>query len=298
MHTLLIVDSGSTKTHWALVLQHPGLPRVVRMASTMGLNPLYVTSAQIAQALRDAMAEVECACPDQVIFYGSGCSGQRVAEVEQALRSALTPMTRVQVHSDLLGAALALNSTLDSSEPQHTQPFISCIMGTGSIAALYQPSQRQLTPMPALGYILGDEGSGAWFGRQLVSDYLKHQMPAAAVQAFEDDFGPLRAESVIQHVYQLPQPNRYLATFAAFLGRHLHLRYAQELAFRGVDQFWRRNILPIASLDEGDDVYDVRLVGSVAYHLSDIIHQVAASHDYCVTRIIKDPIEGLISCSY
>lgn len=282
----LIADSGSTKTHWALVIQQPGMPKEVRLAQTVGLNPLYTTSEQIAQALRTVLNAVEEGCPDEVRFYGSGCSGERVAQVEHALRTMLTPRTRVTVQSDLLGAALALQ--------QGTTPFISCILGTGSIAALYDPSAQTLHPMPALGYILGDEGSGAWFGRHLLGDYLKGQMPAKVREAFEDDFGRITAESAIQHVYQQPAPNRYLANFANFLGRHSEMRYSQELGFRGVDSFWRRNVLPIAQTDQGADVIDVRFVGSAAYHLRPIIEQVAESYGYVVTRILKDPIEGLI----
>lgn len=289
----LIADSGSTKTHWALVCQQPGMPKQIFTAQTEGLNPLYTTPAQITAALRQVLQQVGEGRPDEVRFYGSGCSGERVAVVEQALRAALTPMTRVAVASDLLGAALALSAPM-AGAPASNEPFISCIMGTGSIAAIYDPATRLLQPMPALGYILGDEGSGAWLGRHLLADYLKQQMPARVRHAFEDDFGPVSAESAIRHVYQQPAPNRYLANFAHFLGRHIDLSYSQELAFRGVDAFWRRNILPIDGLDEGEGLRDVRFVGTAAYYLHDIIDRVADLHGYVVTRIIKDPIEGLV----
>ena len=293
--TTLIADSGSTKTHWALIIDQPGVPRQVRLADTLGLNPLYVTPQQVTDALRQVLAQVGVASPDALCFYGSGCSGERVAVVERSLRAALTPMTRVTVQSDLMGAALALGSPASGQGAVDvSQPFVSCILGTGAIAALCEPASSQLHPMPALGYILGDEGSGAWFGRHLLSDYLKHQMPPRVCDAFEDDFGAITAEAAIQHVYQQPAPNRYLAQFAAFLGRHLDLRYCQALAFRGVDEFWRRNVLPIASHPQWAEVRDVRLVGSVAFHLRPIVEQVAESHDYYVSRIIKDPIVGLI----
>ncbi len=289
---LLIADSGSTKTHWALVDQQPGLPKMIRTTKTQGLNPLYVTPEQITAALRQALNEVGGGglFPDEIRFYGSGCSGERIALVERALRAALTPMTKVTVESDLMGAALALTA----KNPTRDHPFISCIMGTGSIAALYDPSSRHLQPMSALGYILGDEGSGAWFGRQLLGDYLKEQMPERAMEAFEDDFGEITAESAIRHVYQMPYPNRYLATFAAFLGRHLDLTYVQELAYRGIDTFWRRNVMRIAEIPAGNEVVDVRLVGGLAWDLRTVIQTVAESHGYVVTQVIKDPIEGLI----
>ena len=309
----LIADSGSTKTTWALVDQQSGQPRVVSLVTTMGLNPLYVTPAQIATALREALDElgVRGAGPDELHFFGSGCSGDRVGEVERALRSALTPMTRVRVESDLVGAAVALAGRGVSALPLAAVPsgssrgavggqdagaaFIACILGTGSIAALYDPLQHRLQPMPALGYILGDEGSGAWMGRHVLGDYLKGQMTAKVREAFEEDFGAITAESAIQHVYQQPCPNRYLAQFAAFLGRHQELSYAQQLAFAGLDLFWQRNVMRVRDVaDGGEEVRDVRLVGSLAWALRPVVEQVAELHGYVVTQVLKDPIDGLI----
>ncbi len=293
---LLFADSGSTKTQWALVELQPGLPRVVRTTQTQGLNPLYVTTEEITAACRQALADFgEGPTGVHALrFYGSGCSGERVATVEQGLRAALTPLTRVTVESDLMGASLALTS----QEGEETAPFIACILGTGSIAALYQPQSRRLMPMPALGYILGDEGSGAWFGRQLLGDYLKGQMPERVVEAFEDDYGTIAAESAIRHVYQLPCPNRYLATFASFLGRHPELSYVRELAYRGIDAFWQRNVMRIADHTIGQGVVDVRLVGGLAWSLRPTVEQVAESHGYVVSQVLKNPIDGLIMCNF
>ena len=290
---ILFADSGSTKTHWALVEEAPGLPKMIRTAQTQGLNPLYVTPEQITSACRQVLADVGEGATgvDELRFYGSGCSGERLAVVERALRAVFTPMTKVIVDSDLMGAALALKT---KGEKTPAESFIACIMGTGSIAALFDPATRALQPMPALGHVLGDEGSGAWFGRHLLSDYLKHQMPEKAREAFEDDFGVITAESAIRHVYQMPTPNRYLATFAAFVGRHLDLPYVERLAYRGVEAFWQRNVLPIDLLDEGIEVRDVRLVGSLAWSLRPVIEKVAEVHGYVVSQVIKDPIEGLI----
>lgn len=279
----LIADSGSTKTAWALVEKTVGAPKVILTAQTQGLNPLYVSADEIASALQTVLQQTGNYQPDELHFYGSGCSGERVSLVEQALRRKLTPMTRVSVQSDLVGAAKALS--LKESET----PFIACILGTGAIAAHYDPKAEQISPMPALGYILGDEGGGAWFGRHLLSDYLKGQMPASAAEAFEEDFGVITPEQAIKHVYQMPCPNRYLATLASFLKRHEDLRYAQELSYRGIDAFWRRNVMRVE-----EETRDVRLVGSVAYYLDNYVRQVAEYHDYVITRILKDPIEGLV----
>lgn len=299
MSKILFADSGSTKTHWAYVECQPGMPKVIRTAVTQGLNPIHVSADEIAAALRQVLNEVgagSVSMPDEIRFYGSGCTPVQIPEVERALVSVLWPLCQatgcilphITVQSDLMGAALALAKSADH------QPFIAGIMGTGSIASLFDPVTQSLTPMPALGYILGDEGSGAWFGRHLLGDYLKQQIPARAREAFEDDYGVLSAQSAIQHVYQQPCPNRYLATFAAFLGRHLEISYCQELAFRGCEQFFVRNVEPIDRLDKGEGIMDVRMVGSVAWHLQPILSKVAEMHGYVLTHVIKDPIEGLI----
>lgn len=284
----LIADSGSTKTAWAMVSQRSGMPKVIHTAVTQGLNPLYVSASDIATALGQALSQIGQGQPDRLEFYGSGCSGERIAIVEQALRSQLTPMTQVMVASDLVGAAKALSASTNLRSAK-SSPFIACILGTGAIASYYDPATEQLTAMPALGYILGDEGSGAWFGRNVLSDYLKHQMPNSAREAFEDEYGPITAEQAIRHVYQMPCPNRYLATLATFLGKHTDLQYVQQLAYRGIELFWQRNVMQVQQ-----EVYDVRLVGSVAWHLRPVIEQVASYYDYVVTQVLKDPIEGLI----
>ena len=290
---ILLADSGSTKTHWALVEEVPGLPKMIRTVQTQGLNPLYVTPEQITSTCRQVLTDMGEGPKgvDELRFYGSGCSGERLAVVERALRAVFTPMTKVIVDSDLMGAALALEA---KGEKTAAEPFIACIMGTGSIAALFDPATRALQPMPALGYVLGDEGSGAWLGRHLLGDYLKQQMPEKVRAAFEDDFGKISAESAIRHVYQMPTPNRYLATFAAFVGRHLELSYVERLAYRGVDAFWQRNVMPIDRLDDGEGMRDVRFVGSLAWSLRPVIEKVAEMHGYVVSQVIKDPIEGLI----
>lgn len=285
--TILIADSGSTKTQWALVNTEDANKRssaeqtniaLVETYETMGLNPLYASSQQITEACLEALSKLGERYPDALYFYGSGCSGARVEQVETALRSALTPATQIEVASDLLGACRALGTE------------ICCIMGTGSIAALYDAETGEMGTASSLGYILGDEGSGAYLGRQVLSDYLKDQMPVKAREVFEEEFGEITAESAITHVYQGQFPNRYLANFAAFVGRHINQRYCQKIAFEGIDAFFRRNIMRL----QPEPTDRISFVGSVAFHLQDIVKQVAASHDLQTGIFLQNPIEGLV----
>jgi len=276
---ILIADSGSTKTTWALVEVDKGTPIVIRPHQTEGLNPLYATTEQIAQAAAEVQVATGERHPEALFFYGAGCSGERVEKMEKALSRAFSPMTKIEVASDLLGACRALNTE------------ICCIMGTGSIAALYDAETDEMGVASSLGYILGDEGSGAYLGRQVLSDYLKDQMPLKAREAFEDEFGVITPESAITHVYQAQNPNRYLAQFAVFVGVNLKHRYCQELAFNGVDAFFKRNIMRL----QPESTDRISFVGSVAYNLQEIIKQVACLYGLQTGLFLKEPIEGLIN---
>lgn len=275
---VLIADSGSTKTTWCMVDREKGNPSFVQPVQTQGLNPLYASEEEITEALRSVLAQTGEHDPDLVQFYGAGCSGERIAKVEKALRRAFTPMTKVEVASDLLGACRALGTGID------------CILGTGAIAARYDETTDQMNPASSLGYILGDEGSGAWLGRNVLADYLKEQMPARARQLFEQDFGAITAEQAIQHVYQQPFPNRYLASFALFVGSHPENSYCQKLAFEGVELFFKRNIMRL-NPQPGEKV---NFVGSVAYHLSSTLEVVAELNNLKLGKILKEPIQGLL----
>ncbi|MBQ0056811.1 MAG: ATPase [Bacteroidales bacterium] len=278
----LIADSGSTKTTWCLTDEGKERPVIVRPVHTQGLNPLYATADDIIAAAREAVRQTGDAYPDLVQFYGSGCSGDRIPMVEEALRRVFTPATRIEVASDLLGACRALYHGSECG--------IACILGTGAIAARFDAATGQMQAASSLGYILGDEGSGAWFGRAVLSDYLKEQMPQRVRTMFEQDFGAVTAESAISHVYQQQFPNRYLASFAMFIGMHLDVPYCQRLAFDGIETFFRRNVMRLRP-SAGESV---SFVGSAAFHLQDTIRQVAELHDLTVARIFKDPMEGLI----
>lgn len=273
---ILYADSGSTKTQWLLMNEESGLSA---MTTTTGLNPVHVTPDTITEAVRGVVAKL--GRPDEVRFYGSGCAGERITIVERALRKGVAAMIPITVDSDLMCAAMALGEG----------EYIGCIMGTGAIASLVKPD-GSVTPLPALGYIIGDEGSGTWFGRHLIRDYFKKTMPKAARQAFEEDYGVLDASVVIRRTYHEPQANAFLASFAPFVGRHTELDYARALAFSGVEEFWKNNVIMVAKRGLSR-TRDVRLVGSVAFGLQDTVKQVAELYDYEVKMVIKEPLFAL-----
>ena len=281
----LIADSGSTKTTWCLVDAEKDRPLFLKPVQTQGLNPLYASADDIADAARQVISQTGEHYPDLVQFYGAGCSGERIDVVSKALRRVFSPATRIEVASDLLAACRALYPSAGGKSSG-----IACILGTGAIAASYDSSTDVMTPASSLGYILGDEGSGAWFGRNVLSDYLKEQMPSRTRALFEQDFSVVSAESAIQHVYQQPFPNRYLASFATFVGLHPENSYCQQLAFNGIELFFRRNVMRL-NPKPGDTV---SFVGSVAYHLRNVLEQHCLLNDLVLGDVFQEPMEGLI----
>lgn len=275
---LLIADSGSTKTSWVLLEVDDASTTVSLPHLTMGLNPLYTKPRQISGALAEVLEAVGTSTVDALYFYGAGCSEQRIPIVRKALSSLLPPPTVIEVTSDVVGACRAAGAGA------------CCIMGTGSVAAYNDPETDTVGYILPWGYILGDEGSGAYFGRQVLSDYLKSSMPPKLRKVFEAEFGEITRESVLAQVYQGQFPNRYLASFAPFIGRHLSDRYCHKVALQGVKSFFRHNVR-LLHLDPGNRI---SFVGSVAFHLQDVIRQVASSYGFQIGVFLKDPIEGLV----
>lgn len=274
---MLVADSGSTKTDWLLLAP----PRADVSVHTAGLNPFTLTPDALSGVLREELLpqlpQSVAASPNlDVWFYGAGCRGAGLADMERALLSAF-PEARLHVFSDLLGAARALC---------HDAPGIACILGTGSNSCLFDGNEIR-DNIPPLGFILGDEGSGAVLGRRLVSDVLKRQLPPALCKRFVDEFG-LTADDLLRRVYREPIANRYLAAFAPFLGRHRDEPAVRTLVMDEFRRFFRRNIEPYRHPE-----LPVHFVGSIAYFLRTELQAVAAEAGFRVGRILRSPIEGL-----
>lgn len=283
-HYLLLADSGSTKTDWLLLCPSGAEARAV----TAGLNPFMNTRETLTSVLQsDLLPALPFASEDGVVrepsakdmevyFYGAGCRGTGTEDMTSALR-AVFPEASLHVESDLLGAARAAC---------REEEGIACILGTGSNSCLYDGHDIVQNVSP-LGYILGDEGSGAVLGRRLIGDVLKHQLPAEVCQLFAAEY-PDTVDDIIRRVYREPNANRYLASFAPFLGRHRDLKAVQGLIKDEFRRFFERNIAQY-----GHPEMPLNFVGSIAFFLRTELQTVAAEMGYRVGRILRSPIEGL-----
>lgn len=291
---ILIADSGSTKTDWAL-LRRGCAPLTFH---TSGINPVQMNAEQMASALSELRAILPAqTIISEVYFYGAGCiRGKRQAAVEEAIREQLKDYLlpkeevnhnggqsnegdAVHVESDMLGAARALCQR---------EAGIACILGTGSNSCLYD-GERILSNTPPLGYILGDEGSGAYIGRALVSNILKGIAPQRIVDLFKEETG-LSQEAVIDHVYRHPLANRWLASLMPFVERHKEEDSVRALVKEAFTAYLRRNILQYQRPD-----LPLNFTGSISFTYEDILREALADEGMKMGALVARPIDGLIT---
>lgn len=281
----LIVDSGSTKATWYVHLAD-GTSLTIQ---TTGINPVRDEMAAMQAVVEDVrsqirlelqMGRVSSSASDvfmeQVCFYGAGCIQPYSYSVRNLLQQAY-PEAEVLVESDLLGAARALCGHEEG---------IACILGTGANSCLYD-GYGIARQTPALGWILGDEGSGAVLGRHLVSDVLKGQLPQPLCHAFLERF-QLSQTSIIEHVYRQSQPNRFLASLVPFLAEHAKDVVVHDFLVREFRRFITRNVV---AYDRRD--LPVSLVGGVAWQFFSEVQEAVEAEGLCLGQIEKDPIEGM-----
>ena len=273
---LLIADSGSTKTQWCLT----GPDSVLREIRTDGINPYHMTAERI-QEITEAqlLPALEGLQPERIYFYGAGCNQpQRNRAVIEALQHHWKD-TPVEVASDMLGAARSLCGREDG---------MACILGTGANSCLFEGGRITGNTAP-MGYILGDEGSGAVLGRLLVADWSKHQLPDDLSRMFEETYKTDTLQ-VIEAVYRQPQANRYLASFCPFLSRNIEHPYIQQLVRSEFTRFVQRNLDNYKRKD-----LPVHFTGSVAWVFRGILTEVLTAEGYRAGRIRQAPMEGLLA---
>lgn len=270
----LLADSGSTKTKFAAVANGD-----TKYILTDGINPYYQTADEITSCLKTQLLP-QLSAPEAVEsieFYGAGCAPEdKIAIVRNALQT-LFPDAKVFVGSDLLGAAKALCGENEG---------IACILGTGSNSCHYD-GEKIVKNVSPLGFILGDEGSGAVLGKLLVADVLKHQAPEEICGKFFEKY-KLAASDIIDRVYRQKFPNRFLASFAPFVSENIGHPYCQQLVYRNFTAFIERNLRQYPA------GLPVHFTGSIAYHFKPILIQALTAAHLTVGIITKEPLEMLV----
>lgn len=271
----LIADSGSTKTDWCLTEDNG---RILQQIKTGGINPVFLSDEELCDATRDVARQVEDIRPEAIRFYGAGCIPTQTERVRRALKQAFTGTEDVEAASDMLGAARALCGR---------RAGIACILGTGSNSCFYD-GENIVANVSPLGFILGDEGSGAVLGKLLVGSLLKNQLTPGLKEAFLEQYA-LTPADIIERVYRRPLPNRFLASLSPFLAAHLEDAGVHQLVLDAFRDFLRRNVMQYDW-----QAHDVHCCGSIAFHYKKILAEAAVSLGIRIGQIIQSPMEGLV----
>lgn len=275
---ILIADCGSTKIDWCVV----DGANVVRRVFTGGMNAVMLTEEEMASRIAEELVpQLGDEHIEEVYFYGAGCIADEVCDnVRRAIAKNIPSAKKIEVHTDLLAAARALCGR---------KPGIACIMGTGSNSCYYD-GDKICDNVSPLGYILGDEGSGAVLGKILIGDVLKNQLPKDLCDKFLAQY-ELDRLTIIRRVYKEPQANRFLASVTPFLIQNIDRKEVHELVVNSFKSFFRRNVLQYEDATQ----LNVNLIGSIAYYYREVLEEAARECGLTVGTIIKSPMEGLVA---
>ena len=270
----LIADSGSTKTAWKLIGNSGGVKNI----QTTGINSFFRTEEDIFQELAKFLLPETGTDIQEICFYGAGIINAEKGKIISSALNRIYPEASVETHSDVLGAARALFGN---------RPGIACILGTGSNTCLYN-GEKIIAGISPLGFILGDEGSGAVMGRKLLGDYFKEVMPVRLREEFAERFN-LTREEALNRVYRAEKPNQFLAQFVPFLSEHKNSVYCQEFVQHNFMEFFERNVIKLPNYTQ----FHIGFVGSVAFYFSQILGNTASYFGFEEITIVKEPIDGL-----
>lgn len=274
---ILVADSGSSKTDWLLDI--PGQQHIE--FKTSGLNPYFLSEKEIARIIADQAADMIAysATVTEIYFFGAGCSSPDRHEIVTNALSQHFPKAFISVDSDLLGSAYATCGH---------EKGICCVLGTGSNISYFDGEDIH-TGKHGLGYVLGDEGSGTWFGKKIITDYLYSRMPLDIALMLEKE-QKLTKEIVIENVYRKPGGNSYLASFSRFMSQIRDTDYGRDLLNTAFQEFIDTNIKSYPHYNR----YKCHFVGSVAYVFREMLTEQCKANNIHVGKIIRQPIFDLM----
>lgn len=277
----LVVDSGSTKTDWCVCIDGKQVCRCI----TQGINPFHqsddyiynIIGEELKPKLKAAFTNQNLGEPSvrSIRFYGAGCRGAAIEGLRKILLSAFPEATEIEVGSDLLAAAHAVCGSEEG---------IACILGTGANSGLYD-GKTIIANVSPLGYILGDEGSGAVLGKLFINGLFKGDVPSTIREEFLETTGQT-LDDIIRRVYREPMANRYLASLSPFIRSHIDCREVRDIVVRNFVDFFRLNVDHYGHKDLA-----IGAVGSVAYYYRDELNEAARLCGYKMGKIVKSLFE-------
>jgi glucosamine kinase len=275
MPVSLIADSGATKAEWVLI--NNGKKKTF---FTQGISPYFLNTEQVAELVQNELAgKLKKVTVEQIQYYGTGCANPENAKsIKKALHKVF-PSAHINVNTDLMAAARAVCGH---------EKGIACILGTGSNSCYYN-GKNILKNSPGIGYVLGDEGSGAYLGKKVIQYYLYNTFDEDLRARFDARFVTNSVE-ILDNVYKKPLPNRYLAGFTMFLAENRGHYMIENIIEDGLNDFFFQHLCKYSEVWK----YPVSFVGSVANGFKDVIQQLCNSYEFELGTILKNPMQGLV----
>jgi N-acetylglucosamine kinase-like BadF-type ATPase len=275
MATILIADSGSTKCEWYLLNNGKK-----KKFFTTGISPYFLNAEQIAGLLQqELLPKIKHAAPEQIYFYGTGLKNNANKKLIHAVLKKIFPTALIEVQTDLFGAARALSQK---------KKGVCCILGTGSNSCYYN-GKKIIENRQGLGYVLGDEGSGAYLGKKVLQHFLYNTFDEELMLCFNKKYNTT-ADEILMYVYRKPQPNRYLASFAIFLAENRGHYMIENIIEDGLNDFFFTHLRKYRE----SWTYPIHFTGSIAYGFRDVLKSLCKGYQMEAGIILKQPMDGLI----
>lgn len=271
----LLADSGATKAEWCLL--HGGKKKIFY---TQGISPYFLTGPQIeALLLQEVIPQLKKIKVNEVHYYGTGCASPANARLVKKALAAVFKDAELEVNHDLMGAARALCGQ---------DKGVACILGTGSNSCAFN-GKKILKNSPGLGYVLGDEGSGAYLGKKVLQYYLYDTFDEELKLKFDDAYNTTAAE-ILDHIYKQALPNRYLAGFTMFLAENRGHYMIENILEDGLNDFFFNHLCKYRESWS----LPISFAGSVAYGFKDVLKELCKTYEFELGKILKNPMQGLI----
>src|ERR1700761_2951845 len=274
---IIIADGGSTKTNWCLVTEEG---KKVYF-NTEGYNPYFAPTDYIIKSLQESLPiDLEKDQITEVNYYGAGCSTPEMRKIVEDAMKVVFNKSRIYIGHDLLAAARALLGT--------TEGF-AAILGTGTNTCIYD-GKDVIHNIDSGAYILGDEGSGCYIGKKLLTDYLRGYMPEAVRKNFWDTY-KLTPDDINEQVYTQPRANRFCASFSKFVyDNNVHIEYSRNLVRTSFEDFFRNLVTHYPNYQN----YTFNCIGSVGYNFRNVLEEIVTENGMVVGNIIRSPIDNLV----
>lgn len=276
MPVRLIADSGATKCEWCVLDNGKKAKTII----TQGISPYFLTGPQITELLeKELIPKLKKFQVKEVFFYGTGLANPKNVTIVKSVLKKIFPTAKTEVQNDLLAAARALCGK---------NKGVACILGTGANSCFYN-GKKMVKNSPGLGYVLGDEGSGAYLGKKVIQYYLYNTYDEELRASFEKKFQVTPME-ILENVYKKPLANRYLASFAIFLAENRGHYMIENIIEDGLNDFFFTHLYKYRE----SWTHPIHFVGSIAFGFKDVLKDLCNTYELELGRVLKAPMQGLI----